>query len=367
MDNLLIAFLVTCLLVYLLKKIAPRLDLVDAPRGHKNHQGSIPVVGGIAIFGGFLVWQQIYHFNFTVFLVCAAILIVAGVWDDRKSLSVRVRMVVQVAAASIMAIWGGVVLYDLGEMFSGNTVMLGMWAVPFTIFTVVGGINAVNMSDGIDGLAGSLTLVTLSMLMLLAWYAGMDGELAVLLALAGAVMAFLVFNLRAPWRGRAGIFMGDAGSMFLGFALVWHMVLLSQGEHRAMLPVTALWLFALPLFDTVSIMVRRTLKGKSPFSPDREHFHHSLQAKGFTAGQSVVVTTLLAMVLALVGVIGYLMIVPEWIMFYGFLGLFVVYLLVMEYAWRKIKKNQISVAAIVESGVVPDTIANTPKEKRRVA
>ena len=319
MHNLLIAFLVTYLLVYLLRKIAPRLNLVDAPRGHKTHQGSIPVVGGIAIFGGILVTflgQQVYHFNFTAFLVCAAILVAAGVWDDRKGLPVRVRMIVQVVAASLMGIWGGVALYDLGGIFSGNTAILGVWTMPITIFAVVGGINAMNMSDGVDGLAGSLALVTLSMLILLAWYAGMDGELAVLLALAGAVMAFLVFNLRAPWRGRAGIFMGDAGSMFLGFALVWHMVLLSQGEHRAMLPVTALWLFALPLFDTVSIMVRRALMGKSPFSPDREHFHHILQAKGFTAGQSVVVTTLLAMVLALVGVTGYLMIVPERIMFY---------------------------------------------------
>jgi len=139
---------------------------------------------------------------------------------------------------------------------------------------MIGMLNAVNMVDGLDGLAASLVFIAI-----IAW-TGDDVRNVVIPELLGAaILAFLLFNLRL--RGRALVFMGDAGSLFLGFVLTWFLVALSQGEQRLLAPVTALWLFALPLTDTISMMVRRILLRRSPFLADREHFHHILLAAGF--------------------------------------------------------------------------------------
>ena len=105
--------------------------------------------------------------------------------------------------------------------------------------------------------------------------------------------------------------MGDAGSMFLGFTLAWFLIQLSQGEERLLAPVTALWIIALPLIDTVSMMVRRFRLGRSPFAADREHFHHILLASGYTPKQTLVMMILIAGLLAGVGLAGHLLGVPE--------------------------------------------------------
>jgi UDP-GlcNAc:undecaprenyl-phosphate/decaprenyl-phosphate GlcNAc-1-phosphate transferase len=125
--------------------------------------------------------------------------------------------------------------------------------------------------------------------------------------------------------------------MFLGFGLAWFLIDLSQGGDQLIAPVTALWLFALPLFDTVSLMVRRVLRGRSPFSADREHFHHVLQAAGYGVTQSVLIMHGLALSLALVGLGGVYAGVPDWIMLYGFLGLFALYFGGMTHAWKVMK------------------------------
>jgi UDP-GlcNAc:undecaprenyl-phosphate GlcNAc-1-phosphate transferase len=131
--------------------------------------------------------------------------------------------------------------------------------------------------------------------------------------------------------------MGDAGSMFLGFVLTWLLISLSQGENRVIAPVTALWLFAMPLLDTISLMIRRLLKGRSPFSADREHLHHVLQAAGYSVNQSVLTIHGLALAAALVGVGGLYMKAPDWVMFYGFLGLFALYFCGVRQAWKVMK------------------------------
>jgi len=287
------AFVVTLVLVYLARPLAMRIGLVDISKGHKNHDGEVPLIGGIAMFCGFLfaaLTLNISLTDFRSFFAAAGLLVVVGVLDDFHELSTRARFIAQIIAALLMAMWGGMVLWDFGDLSFVGIIELGMFAVPITVFCTVGVINALNMSDGLDGLAGGLCSVTLGAMAYLAWQANRLDDLHVLLVLLAAVVGFLVLNVRTPWRKRAGVFMGDAGSMFLGFALVWFLIGLSQGEQRAFPPVTALWIFALPLLDTGCIMLRRIRKGQSPFPADREQFHHILQLAGDSVAQSVAFT-----------------------------------------------------------------------------
>jgi UDP-GlcNAc:undecaprenyl-phosphate/decaprenyl-phosphate GlcNAc-1-phosphate transferase len=156
-----------------------------------------------------------------------------------------------------------VCLRDLGNLVGFGNISLGIFAIPFTAITITGLCNAYNMVDGIDGLAGSMTLVSLVALLYLALGRAPDNEVALLAYLATSVAVFLVFNLTIRPFAHSKIFMGDAGSTFLGCAVAIAMIYFSQTHENVDRPATALWLVALPLMDMTSTMVRRISKGKS--------------------------------------------------------------------------------------------------------
>ena len=222
-------------------------------------------------------------------------------------------------------------LQDVGWLALGSLLSLGILAIPFTVFCTVGVLNAVNMSDGLDGLAGGLALVTLGSLSYLAYYTGHSENLDALVVLMACIMGFLVFNARSPWCKKAKVFMGDAGSMFLGFVIARFLIDFSQGDQRIMHPVIALWIFAVPLMDTVAVMLRRMLAGHSPFSADRKHLHHILLSIGLSPGQTVIAIWVLAVLLAIIGIVGHMAKLPDETMFFGFLGLFAVYTGTLSY------------------------------------
>lgn len=336
----LFAFLITILLLVGLRPLAFHFNLIDRPGGRKTHHGNIPLIGGIAMFGGFIAFSLVHHnevMNLLPMLTGLSIVLFIGLLDDVHDLSTKVRFFAQITAALVMIYGGGIVLNDLGHLINSETLVLGSITVPFTVFCVVGVTNAMNISDGMDGLGGGLALVALLAMISLVLNTGRVEILSILLALATTVTAFMAFNMRTPWRSHAKVFMGSAGSMSLGFILAWFMVNLSQGEQRVMEPVTAIWIFALPLLDTVSVMLRRILKGRSPFAPDREHFHHILLVAGYSVNQSVFIMLTIALVLAIVGVAGHYTHVPEAILFYAFLGLSAVYFWSMHHAWKVMK------------------------------
>jgi len=307
---------------------AIRFGLVDTPGGHKGHEEITPLVGGLAMFLGFflisVLWTQPGPQTQILFL-SAALLVMVGMVDDARHLVWQQRILAQCAITGLVVIMGGTQVADLGYVSGDKLLLLGSWATLFTIFAMVGGINAMNMSDGVDGLAGSLALVSLSLLAFIAWRAGQQLDMDLLVILMGAVVAFLVFNAPTRWRKQASVFMGDAGSMFLGFIIAWFMTRLSQGDARAMHPVTALWIFAVPLFDTVSIIIGRLILAKSPFAADRMHLHHILMDEGFDARKTVMVMTMLALIFGLVGLVGLYAKVPDFIMFACYMALFLLY------------------------------------------
>ena len=337
----LIALFATSSLLYFLASRARYVGLTDKPCNRKVHEGEVPMVGGIAIFGGFLLALFSSHLSdvYIVGFVFPALLLVSvGAIDDIFTLSHKPRFFVQILAGLLMTVAGGVVVTQLGELLiPGTVITLGFMAIPFTIVCVVGLVNAFNMSDGIDGLAGSLTLVALLGLGTVAHIGGQVTMVAGLSFLGFSLLAFLLFNARYLWRKRADIFLGDCGSTLLGFAVVWFSVSLSQGEQAVMTPATPLWFVALPLFDMATLLIRRLRNGRHPFEADREHLHHIFLAAGFSVGQTVLILTVVASLLASVGIAGLYLGVPESALFAAYLCLFAGYFYLVVQTWKRMR------------------------------
>jgi len=336
-------FAATLGLLYVLRPLAIRIGLVDDPGGRKHHHRPVPLIGGISMFGGLLIAFMVSSVpldeNTRIFLLASGFLVAVGVYDDLHELSAGSRFFAQAVTAGIMVWMGGQVVSNLGHLLDMNgNLSLGALAVPFTVFAVVGGINAMNLCDGLDGLASGLALVGLGTLALAAGKTGLGTDFHTIILLTGVVLAFFLMNFRFPWRTQgAGVFMGDAGSTFIGFAFAWLFVRLSQTDTPAISPVTALWVFAIPLMDTVSVMVRRIARGRSPFAPDREHLHHILLLAGFGVSETTLIILAISLILAVAGYVAYLCKVPESYLFYGFMSLFLGYFMMTLHAWKVMK------------------------------
>jgi UDP-GlcNAc:undecaprenyl-phosphate GlcNAc-1-phosphate transferase len=208
--------------------------------------------------------------------------------------------------------------------------------VPLTVFAVVGVVNSINMMDGLDGLGGSIALVAFAWYAAVAALSGLVTQFMVAVIFCGAIAGFLVFNLRFPWQKQARVFLGDAGSLMIGFALGWFAIDLTQGAGRTMPPIAALWILVLPLADCVSLMTRRLSARRSPFVADSHHIHHYLLARGYTHGQTLGILAGLSVLFGSVGFFGWRLGVPEPLLFWPFFLGFFAYHFWIRRAWRVI-------------------------------
>ena len=278
------AFVLAALLPWWLEPAARRLDLMDYPKGRKDHERPTPVTGGLAMaIASILAYWAAPNLTPSIqaFCIAAVLLVAVGLWDDKHDLRWYWRVLAQVVAALVVIFWGGVRVEQLGPLFGLGQTSLGFLSVPFTVFAMVGIINAMNMIDGADGLAGMLGLAALAMLCAASVYAGNLVLAERVAVLCGALAGFLVWNLRFPWRPRARVFMGNAGSGFLGLVIAWVAFRLTQNDGHPVNPVLALWLLPIPVMDTLVLIVRRLQEGRSPFAAGRDHIHHMMQDAGF--------------------------------------------------------------------------------------
>lgn len=278
------AFVLAALLPWWLEPAARRLDLMDYPKGRKDHERPTPVTGGLAMaIASILAYWAAPNLTPSIqaFCIAAVLLVAVGLWDDKHDLRWYWRVLAQVVAALVVIFWGGVRVEQLGPLFGLGQTSLGFLSVPFTVFAMVGIINAMNMIDGADGLAGMLGLAALAMLCAASVYAGNLMLAERVAVLCGALAGFLVWNLRFPWRPRARVFMGNAGSGFLGLVIAWVSFRLTQNDGHPVNPVLALWLLPIPVMDTLVLIVRRLQEGRSPFAAGRDHIHHMMQDAGF--------------------------------------------------------------------------------------
>jgi UDP-GlcNAc:undecaprenyl-phosphate GlcNAc-1-phosphate transferase len=196
--------------------------------------------------------------------------------------------------------------HDLGRVFFGDYVELSWFSVPFTVLIVLTAINAFNMFDGSDGVAGIQALIAITFLGFACVMAGQMSHLPLLAGLAGSIFGFLMFNWPSQRTRNVRAFMGDAGSTMLGFSFAWVSIELSQEPVRAISPVVILWVFALPIYDLFSSMLRRLSQGQSPFHGDSEHLHHVLKRFGYSSRKVAQLVLLASAVFAAIGVGGHL-------------------------------------------------------------
>lgn len=350
------SFLAGTAATIILARAAATLKLLDHPGGRKSHGRPVPLVGGLAIFVALLGAAAVGGIAVSAgyFLFALSIVIAAGMWDDVTEISARLKFAIEIVAACLM-IWGaGVELRTVGDLVGWRPIGLWIFAVPLTIFAVVGVINSINMMDGLDGLGGSIALVAFAWYAAAAGFSGLDVQFKTALIFCGAIAGFLLFNLRFPWQPRARVFLGDAGSLMIGFALGWFAIDLTQGDGRTMPPIAALWVLLLPLADCVSLMSRRLRAGKSPFVADSHHIHHYLVARGYTHGQTLGILVGLSALFGAVGFFGWRGSVPEPLLFWSFFFGFFAYHFWIQRAWRVVDAARASApAADPEKEVLP--------------
>jgi len=280
------AFVLTLIFIPPVIFMVKRFKLFDRPNARKEHTIPTPTFGGISIFAGMMVsllfWFQFNnHPSIINFFLSMILLFGVGIMDDLKDLAARYKLVIEVGVASLLAV-SGIRITSFGGLFGISELhIIAQYLI--TVVTIVGITNAFNLIDGIDGLAGGLgfmSLVTLGIFLTIS----KDLNYAMIaFALAGALLGFLYFNFNP-----AKIFMGDTGSLVLGFIIaVLCVQLMKINSIRPVSVVPNIYVFTLgivmiPVFDTLRVFGTRIWKGRSPFSADKTHIHHLITNKGFT-------------------------------------------------------------------------------------
>ncbi|HEX3168046.1 MAG TPA: MraY family glycosyltransferase [Chitinophagaceae bacterium] len=280
------AFVLTLIFIPPVIFMVKRFKLFDRPNARKEHIVPTPTFGGISIFAGMMVsllfWFKFYnHPSIITFFLSMILLFGVGIMDDLKDLAARYKLVIEAGVATLLAI-SGIRITSFGGLFGINELHITAQYI-ITVVTIVGITNALNLIDGIDGLAGGLgfmSLVTLGIFLTIS----KDLNYAMIaFALAGALLGFLYFNFNP-----ARIFMGDTGSLMLGFVIAVLCVQLMKINSIHPTPVVpniyvfTLGIVMIPVFDTLRVFGTRIWKGRSPFSADKTHIHHLITNKGFT-------------------------------------------------------------------------------------
>ena len=311
-----IAFIVTIALMFAFRPLAIGLGLVDHPGGRKLHEGVVPIIGGVAMFFGIFIGISLLGVpsdKLISLILASFLLLVVGVADDRFGLPAAARITSQVAVVLLMYYGAGLRLSDIGDPFGTGVIEMGGFTLIFTLLVTVTMVNAYNLIDGADGLAGSLALVALLGVAAVAGIENINSMVA--LTVAAAATGFLVFNFPTTWNSRVRSFMGDAGSTLLGFTIVWVTLGICQGADRVISPVHCLWFAALPIFDLLTCFAKRIRRGKSPFSPGRDHAHHMLRRGGFHTRRKLAILTGIQTFYVVIGITGYFAGVSDQMMF----------------------------------------------------
>ncbi len=281
------------------KVVARRTGMLDRPDGRrKAHAKPMPLLGGAALFLSFFVTilatRRYYRWDWlvqdvqtkqltTMLMVSCGLFCLIGLWDDRRAMRPRTKLVLQIAACIPFVIWGRSL--DSVHLF-GSELELGILGPIFTIFWLVACTNVINLVDGLDGLAGTIGLIVCVAIAALSEMQGFVGPMALALIFAGSLFGFLLHN----WPP-ASIFLGDAGSLMIGFLIGALAIESSLKTATGFALAIPLALVSVPAFDTFMAIVRRKLTGKGIGEADRGHIHHCLQDRGLTRAQSLLIGT----------------------------------------------------------------------------
>jgi len=322
------AFACSVLALWTGRRLALWFGFSDKPGGRKKHEEAVPPVGGLAIIPVFLLFTWFTSGQAIVPWPLAAglcVLLVMGAVDDARGLKSQVKFAVMLFTATFVVIAGEMQISSLGNLFGFGPVELGLLSKGFTILSLALLMNAINMMDGVDGLAGGFcALVSLAMMAVCAMTERWD-VFWILAILFGALAGFLIFNMRSPWNRKASVFLGDAGALCLGLLLGWFCIALSQGGGAPLNPATVIWIIAIPVMDAFALFLARSLRGLHPFNADRRHLHHRFLDAGIAPSVTTGMILGLIAFFALCGFMAQLLNVPEFVLFYLWLALFILH------------------------------------------
>ena len=302
--SIVLSFIISFAMTPVVKTFAIKVGAVDIPKDNRRmHDHPIPRMGGLAIFMGFLLTVVLFADltqEIRGILVGAIIIAALGAIDDIVALNAWVKLAGQIIAA-VVAVSNGVVihLFMNPNIFSGSEyIMLESLSIPITVLWIVGVTNAVNLIDGLDGLACGVSTIASLTMFVVALLVSQSNVAVVLAALMGACLGFLPYNMNP-----AKIFMGDTGALLLGFVLATTSAVGMFKFYAVVTFLVPLLALALPLLDTLLAIIRRILRGQSPFAPDRGHLHHRLVDMGLNQKQAVAIMYAISAMLGLCAVV----------------------------------------------------------------
>lgn len=303
-----LAFFVTYFATPVVKNFASKMKVLDIPNDRKVHSEPIPRLGGAAIYLGFtlavLAALLLSYFlgvkvdlkMISGILLGSTLLVAVGVVDDIQGMRPMTKLAWQVLAALILIAFGVEINFVSNPLIGGFRI--GLLAVPLTLLWLVGMANAMNMLDGLDGLATGVTAISAMTLFFVALRTHQIGAAILMLALGAAALGFLRYNF-AP----ASIFLGDSGSMFLGFILAASSIMGVLKTTLVVALVVPVLILGVPIFDTMFAIGRRLRSGKSPFEADNKHIHHLLLRAGFNTREAVLSIYIACFVLSFIALI----------------------------------------------------------------
>lgn len=294
--TLVLAFIASIVLTPIVKKFAFRIGAVDRPNYRKVHARIMPRLGGLAIFGSFLIGyfvlrpvdpisnavEPAFIPITTAIIIGAFIIIITGVLDDMLEITAKAKMLGQLLAAGVVVVGGGLEISFINLPF-GGVIDFGYFSIPLTIIWIIGITNAINLIDGLDGLAAGVSSVALITLSIMAFLMGDIFVMSTAAILAASSIGFLFYNFHP-----AKIFMGDTGALFLGF-MISVLALMGFKNVTVVALIIPIIMLGVPISDTFFAIVRR-IREKQPISAaDKSHLHHCLLNIGFSHSQTVLI------------------------------------------------------------------------------
>ena len=270
---IIVPFLFVLAIIPFIKKVALHVGAMDIPNERKIHTKPMPRLGGLGIYMGFLLGYILFgemSIRMNSILIGSFIIVITGIFDDIKPVPAKVKFLFQVIAASVVAFYGQILLKDLSAF--GFYINCGILSYPITILFIVGIINCINLIDGLDGLAAGLAsiyFITIG-IVIVGWLHTFGLDATITFIMLGSTLGFLCHNFNP-----AKIFMGDSGSMFLGYiiAIIALLGFKNVTMTTLLLPIC---LLAIPVMDTLFAIIRRLINKKPIDAPDKEHLHHQL-------------------------------------------------------------------------------------------
>ena len=327
-------FVLTSFFIIFFSFLSPHIKLLDTPNSRKLHKGPVPLVGGISIYLTILIILPFLDIDYSLLIIIlsSGVILVLGVLDDAFELGIVIRLISQLIAGLIV-VGAGISIIDVGDYAYIKPIELGTLGILLTIISVMGLTNAINFIDGIDGLCSGLVLLALIVLVCFIYLSGSSLNITLIGVLLVSILTFLIANIGITPIKK--VFLGDAGSMVLGFILSWLLIYYSHPTSRHIHPVLALWCVPIPIYDLLGVIIRRLIRKINPFKSDRRHIHHILIDLGLKPKHVFLIIVFFSIIISITGGIVYFSFGPAPALLCYFI-LFLVYIYISLALSRKI-------------------------------